>query len=154
MMHPLVTGTKLTLVLQVLASMSSLARHPFGWHYIYLRLFAILLRSLTTLSRWMNIGSQKSNNKIPEGVTVKKITVPSRDKGRNISVHLYQPPGYDGTKPTPVLVNLHGSVKLSAQLDAVSAHYYPLQLRIRYPASGHKSRVLQPCGHQHAMCSS
>jgi dipeptidyl aminopeptidase/acylaminoacyl peptidase len=89
-------------------TMPSLARHTFGWYYIYLRLAAGLLRSLAHLTRSWLLGKPR----VHEGVLFRSITVPSRDKGRNIKVHLYQPAGYDSTKPVPVLVNLHGSVKL------------------------------------------
>jgi len=86
---------------------TKLARHPFGLHYIYLRLSVGFLRSIVTLTRWLAQG--RSYHKLPDGVTCKHITVPSRDNGRHIKVHLYQSPGYDNTKSTPVLVNFHGS---------------------------------------------
>jgi acetyl esterase/lipase len=79
--------------------------HSFGWYYIYLRLFAGLIRSIAMPSQWLGMRKYK----IPEGVVVKRIAVPSRDKGRNIEVHLYQPAGHDSTKPTPALINFHGS---------------------------------------------
>jgi acetyl esterase/lipase len=82
-----------------------LARHPFGWRYIYLRLLAGLIRAFTIPAQWLSI----RKHKIHQGVVFKSTTIPSRDKGRNIKVHLYQPAGYDSTKPTPVLVNWHGS---------------------------------------------
>ena len=88
-----------------------LARHAFGWRYIYLRLYAGLLRLIAIL--WFGLLKQK----IHQGVIFKSITVPSRDKGRNIKVHLYQPAGYDNTKPTPVLVNWHGLANFPSLCD-------------------------------------
>ena len=91
--------------------MPSLARHPFGLHYIYLRLFVGLIRSLSTLVQWFSRKQQVHDG--VDGVKFRSITVPSRDKGRNIKVHLYQPEHYTSTKPTPVLINWHGSVRLA-----------------------------------------
>jgi len=62
------------------------------------------MRFLTALEQRRNITKQ-----VHEDITFQSITVPSRDKGRNIKVHLHRPEGYDSTKPTPVLVNWHGS---------------------------------------------
>jgi len=87
--------------------MPSLAKHLFGWHYMYLRLMVGFLRLLTAL-----VQLRSTEKQLNEGITFQSITVPSRDKGRNIKVHLYRPEGYDSTKPTPVLVNWHGSVIL------------------------------------------
>jgi poly(3-hydroxybutyrate) depolymerase len=86
--------------------LTTMPSHSFGWYYIYLRLFAGLIRSIAMPSQWLGMRKYK----IPEGVVVKRIAVPSRDKGRNIEVHLYQPAGHDSTKPTPALINFHGSV--------------------------------------------
>jgi len=83
--------------------MPSLAKHPLGWHYIYLRLIVGFLRLLTALAQ------RRSTKQLDEGIAFQSITVPSRDKERNIKVHLHRPEGYDSTKPTPVLVNWHGS---------------------------------------------
>ena len=87
--------------------MPPLAKHPLGWHYIYLRLIVGYLRLVVALMQW-----RSTKKKVDEGIAFQSITVPSRDKGRNIEVHLHRPEGYDSTKPTPVLVNWHGSVIL------------------------------------------
>jgi len=89
--------------------MPSLSKHPFGLQYIYLRLAAGLLRSLANLAFWLLVKPG-----VHEGAAFKCITIPSRDKGRNIIVHLYHPVDCDSTKPIPVLVNLHGSVKVTS----------------------------------------
>ena len=112
--------------------MPSLPKHSFGWHYIYLCLFAGLIRSIAMLAQWLSIREYK----IHEGVVVKRIAVPSRDKGRNIKVHLYQPAGYDSTKPTPALINFHGSVISPGLL--LLKFMFLLQLRIRYSVSWHE----------------
>ena len=90
-------------------SMSPLPKHPFSWRYIFLRICAVLLRSIATPTQ--RLRAQKL--KIHQGVIFKNITVPSRDKGRHIQVHIYQPASYDPTKPTPVLIHWHGLVKHS-----------------------------------------
>jgi enterochelin esterase-like enzyme len=103
--------------------MPPLPKHPLGWNYIYLRLLAFLIRSSSATAQL--IASVK--HKIPEGVILKHITIPSRDKGRDIKVHVYEPVGYDSTKPTPVLVNWHGSVNFPnyciQKLEAYSINY-------------------------------
>jgi len=81
--------------------MHSLAKHPF-WRYIFLRIMAGLIRLVMIPERWRP-------RRLHEGVIFKIITVPSRDTGRDIKVHLYQPADRDSTKPAPVLVNWHGS---------------------------------------------
>ncbi|KIM86164.1 hypothetical protein PILCRDRAFT_5214, partial [Piloderma croceum F 1598] len=83
--------------------MPSLAKHPFGWHYIYLRLMTGLMRLLVIPQKWL------FRKTLHEGVLFKIIAVPSRDTGRDIKVHLYQPANRDSTKPAPVFVNWHGS---------------------------------------------
>ena len=83
--------------------MPSLAQHPFGWHYIFIRLMTAFMRlAVKPMQRRLGL--------LHEGVIFKIITVPSRDTGRDIKVHLYQLADRDSTKPTPVLVNWHGSV--------------------------------------------
>lgn len=86
--------------------MAPLARHPFGLRYIKLCLFVFLIRVLNRLSQPLTIGSRKQKN--AQGVVRKRINIPSRDKGRSIDVEVYLPPGYDGSKLSPALVNLHG----------------------------------------------
>jgi acetyl esterase/lipase len=81
-----------------------LPKHPFGLRYIYLLLLVGFFRTIVVFARWL-----LSKHVIHDGVTVKYITVPSRDKGRHIKVHMYQPFKYDSTKPAPVLINFHGS---------------------------------------------
>jgi hypothetical protein len=131
----------------LLTTMPSLPKHSFGWHYIYLRLFVGLIRSIAMPAQWLRIRKYK----IHEGVVVKKIAVPSRDKGRNIKVHLYQPAGYDSTKPTPALINFHGSVISPGLL--LLKFMCLLQLRIHYSISWHESRILLSHCHSHTMCS-
>jgi hypothetical protein len=86
--------------------MPSLAQHPFGWHYIFIRLMTGLIRlAVKPMQR-----RARRLGLIHEGVTFTIMTVPSRDTGRDIKVHLYQSAGRVSTKPAPVLVNWHGSV--------------------------------------------
>ena len=89
----------------VFTTMPSLAKHPFDWHYIHLWLMTGLMRLFAIPQQW-----RSRSRRLHEGVLFKIITVPSRDTGRDIQVHLYQPANRDNTKPTPVLVNWHGSV--------------------------------------------
>ena len=109
-----------------------LARHPFGWRYFYLRLYAALFRSIATPMLWL------LRKRIHQGVVCNDITVPSRDKGRSIKVHLYQPAGYDGTKPTPVLVNWHGLAKHRGLLYLILklTYYYLYSLGFVVPSLG------------------
>lgn len=92
--------------------MPSLAKHSWSFSYIYLRLSAGLLRCISAPAEWV----VKRRQILAEGVMYKRIQVPSRDEGRIIKVDLYQPPGYDSTKPTPVLVNMHGYVMIHISL--------------------------------------
>lgn len=88
--------------------MPSFAKHCWSFYYIYLRLLTGLLRCIAAPGRW----ADKRRQMLAEGAVYKRIQVPSRDAGRSIKVDLYQPPDYDSTKPTPVLVNMHGYVMI------------------------------------------
>ncbi|KAF1989737.1 alpha/beta-hydrolase [Aulographum hederae CBS 113979] len=75
--------------------------HSF-FEYIYLKFFALLFRLATKLS--------PVNNNSPDA----KITIPSRDPGRSIPVHIYYPkssktPNSTLKGPRPVIINFHGS---------------------------------------------
>ncbi|KZP26903.1 alpha/beta-hydrolase [Athelia psychrophila] len=85
--------------------MSSLAKHAWGLQYLHMKLFAILMRSITMPFQWL--GNRMHN--LLDGAVCRRIFVPSRDDGRFIEVKLHEATGYDSTKPTPVLVNIHGS---------------------------------------------
>ncbi|KAF7967799.1 hypothetical protein HWV62_32987 [Athelia sp. TMB] len=85
--------------------MAPLQRHPWGFNYLRLRFLAFLLRALVYPGTRAKIRRQT----MVEGVTCKRITVPSRDAGRSIVVDVYSPDHYDSTKPMPVMVNMHGS---------------------------------------------
>lgn len=86
--------------------MTSLAKHAWSWQYLHLKLFVTLLRTIATPMHWLG----KRMHKLLDGAVCRHISVPSRDDGRSIRVELYEATGYDSTKPTPVLVNMHGFV--------------------------------------------
>jgi len=98
-----------TTISPCLLAIMLLAKYLLGWRYtryIFLQLYAgLFLRWSMTFTRWLST----QNRQIHQGVVRKSIAIPSRDKGRNIIVHLYQPAGYESIKPRPVLVNWHGS---------------------------------------------
>lgn len=81
--------------------------HPFTLRYIYLRSFFTVFRLLLGTIQWINLNITH-RQPLKDGVTRKRIYVPSREKGRDIKVDLYIPAGYDDSKRGPVLINLHG----------------------------------------------
>ncbi|KZP25991.1 alpha/beta-hydrolase [Athelia psychrophila] len=86
--------------------MPSLAKHGWNLHYLRLQLIATLLRTILGPIQWL---SRLRYQRITPGAAHKRITIPSRDQGRSIIVDTYQSEGHDTTKPSPVLVNMHGS---------------------------------------------
>ena len=85
---------------------STLPKHPFGLRYIYYHVFFAIFRSIIYLLKWNSL----RNLKIPDGVVRKRILVPSQEGGRSIEVDVYEPSGYDHTKPNAVIINFHGCV--------------------------------------------
>ena len=85
---------------------STLPKHPFGLRYIYYHVFFAVLRSIIYLLKWNSL----KNLKIPDGVVRKRILVPSQEGGRSIKVDVYEPSGYDHTRPNAVIINFHGCV--------------------------------------------
>ncbi|KAF7967806.1 hypothetical protein HWV62_15070 [Athelia sp. TMB] len=87
--------------------MSVLAQHPWSWQYIRLKLSATLFRTVGAIQVFLGA---KLGPTIPlKGVVVNHTSFPSRDKGRDIIVHIYTPEGFDTSQPRPVLINMHGS---------------------------------------------
>ncbi|KAL1881070.1 hypothetical protein Plec18167_003612 [Paecilomyces lecythidis] len=70
----------------------------------YLRYFWLkcLATALRTLVRFLQRGRPRPN---PDDV----LHLPSRDTGRLIKAHLYHPRAESRTKPSPILLNFHGS---------------------------------------------
>ncbi|PYH47824.1 putative esterase/lipase [Aspergillus saccharolyticus JOP 1030-1] len=64
--------------------------------YLYYKLLAVFLRRITV-------------RKTPEASPDEVLQIDSRDGGRTIKVHLYRNASASTSKPTPVLVNFHGS---------------------------------------------
>ncbi|KAF7974013.1 hypothetical protein HWV62_13519 [Athelia sp. TMB] len=84
---------------------SLLAKHSWGWQYIHLRLFAMLFRSTAAPAQWF----KSMQRTLMSGVVCAGIYAPSWDANRAIIVQPYESTGRDNTKPTPVVVNMHGS---------------------------------------------
>lgn len=85
--------------------MTPLQRHPWGFNYLRLRIFAAIFRALIFPGAWLT----KRRQCMVENSFYKRATVPSRDTARSITVDLYQSPSYDITKPSPAMINMHGS---------------------------------------------
>ncbi|KAN0063063.1 hypothetical protein ACQY0O_004226 [Thecaphora frezii] len=86
--------------------MSSLElHHPWTFATLKLVVHAFLFRLLILPKR---IEYYRKRRAAP-GVDFNTIRVPSRQKGRTITVDLYRPAGSDETKPLPVHINWHGS---------------------------------------------
>lgn len=88
--------------------------------YIKYRFLVALFRSIVRPAQWLEWQKQK----LHDGVRHTDFSIPSRDPQRHIKIHLYEPePDREGTvteivtKPTPVLINLHGSAHLLIQRE-------------------------------------
>lgn len=75
--------------------------------YFRLKILATLLR---VFLRFAGASALGRDRRLAATINVRRerITIPSRDKGRNIEVEVYSPPNLAHTK-SPVLVNWHGS---------------------------------------------
>ncbi|KAF7976669.1 hypothetical protein HWV62_6015 [Athelia sp. TMB] len=82
-----------------------LSKHSWSLQYIRLQLTVFLLRGIS----WLVLGATRAKPRLVEGVVRKRISIPSREEGRNIIVDTYQSEEHGNIKPTPVLVNMHGS---------------------------------------------
>ncbi|CAO1619491.1 unnamed protein product [Parajaminaea phylloscopi] len=80
--------------------------HPWSLAYIRLRLSAMVIRGL--LGSGMAL-EQFLLQSVPKDVQVTKTTIASREQGRSIRVHIYQPKDLDTSKPAAVHLNFHGS---------------------------------------------
>lgn len=82
----------------------NLPKHTPSPRYSVLKLFAATVRSVTVPAQWF----ASRRPKMHEGVVFERMSVPSREDGREIRVDVYRPPGYDIQKRRPVVLNLHG----------------------------------------------
>ncbi|EAW09316.1 putative esterase/lipase [Aspergillus clavatus NRRL 1] len=65
--------------------------------YVYRKILAVLIRAIATRGKRIPA--------TPDGL----LQIKSREAGRSIKTHVYQPPGTAVSSPAPVLVNFHGS---------------------------------------------
>ncbi|KAL1625461.1 hypothetical protein SLS56_007355 [Neofusicoccum ribis] len=70
------------------------------WLFTYLRLKATV--SLMRFLMWLRRGSPATHQ-------TSTLHIPSREPGRTIKAHVYQPPSASTSRPPPVLLNFHGS---------------------------------------------
>lgn len=83
----------------------------------------IRLKVLVTLIRFVNfIGTRKTIGAPSPSCTRKLIRIPSRDEARMIDAWIYYPDKHDATKPSPVVVNWHGSGMMIPSLGM--DHYF------------------------------
>src|ERR1700761_228943 len=81
--------------------------HPFNLTYVFLWLRVALLRYMG--NRMQRLGIKRQLKTIPDNVVRSVIKIPSREGGRTIEAHVYEPK--EGTKkPLAVHVNFHGFV--------------------------------------------
>lgn len=87
---------------------STVLLHPWSLKYLYLKVVATLLRSLTGVAQAREF--KRALMLLPAGVTRRRIQVPSRDKGRTIAVDVYERErASEG--PRAVHLNFHGCVR-------------------------------------------
>lgn len=68
------------------------------------------LKLLVTIIRCLNYLGTLKAPQLPSASCVRKaIKIPSREQGRSIDAWLYYPDNYDGSTPSPLVVNWHGS---------------------------------------------
>ncbi|KAL8292389.1 hypothetical protein RQP46_001001 [Phenoliferia psychrophenolica] len=81
--------------------------HPLSLEYLWLKLVALLLRATVAWTYRSEIPNQRAL--IPAGVSVSRVNVPSRDKGRSIDVDVYSRETMGASGPRAVHLNFHGS---------------------------------------------
>lgn len=80
--------------------------HPWSLGYVRLRLSAAVIRTVLGSAMFL---AEKIFQGVPKDVEVTKTTLPSREEGRSINVHIYAPKDLDTSKPAAVHLNWHGS---------------------------------------------
>lgn len=85
--------------------------HHSGLRYVGLKLAATLLRTLAGAAASKETAKALAN--LPDDVTRTRKEIPSRDKGRTVTVDVYESSSSSQPGPKPVLLNFHGSPQTS-----------------------------------------